>query len=60
MVHDAHYRAVRELMRKIAAQENVMIVRRYAGASGAAAAPVSVKQARSWTALRSEVARHGR
>jgi hypothetical protein len=39
---------------------NVMIVRRYAGASGAAAAPVSVKQARSWTALRSEVARHGR
>jgi acyl-CoA thioesterase-1 len=29
MVHDAHYRAVRELMRKIAAQENVMIVRRY-------------------------------
>jgi acyl-CoA thioesterase-1 len=29
MAQDAHYRAVRELMRKIAANENVIIVRRY-------------------------------
>jgi lysophospholipase L1-like esterase len=29
MTQDDHYRAVRELMRKVAAKENVMIVRRY-------------------------------
>src|SRR6185503_15485448 len=29
MAQDDHYRAVRELLRKIAAKENVMIVRRY-------------------------------
>jgi acyl-CoA thioesterase-1 len=29
MAQDDHYRAVRELMRKVAAKENVMIVRRY-------------------------------
>ena len=29
MAQDDHYRAVRELLRKVAAKENVMIVRRY-------------------------------
>lgn len=29
MAQDDHYRAVRELMRKVAAKENIMIVRRY-------------------------------
>ena len=31
MAQDDHYKAVRELLRKIAAKENVMIVRRYEG-----------------------------
>jgi hypothetical protein len=29
MAQDEHYRAVRELLRRVAAKENVMIVRRY-------------------------------
>src|SRR5690606_38455653 len=29
MAQDEHYKAVRELLRKIAAQENVIIIRRY-------------------------------